>query len=112
MAHEAYKELVTSAHLIQAWAHKAWGLSGLGRFLLILWDFLNVYLQQDLVLGGCLQVSAEPRIGQSGCLGVVLGLHNEGQQAIVTSPVHQTISGLRSISHMWIPLNMFQGHSN
>ena len=87
MAHEAYKELVTSTHLIQVWSCESWGKSGLSRFWPNFQDFLNVHPLAGLGLGGCSQVSAELRVSQSGCLGVVLSPHDEGQQVIVTSGV-------------------------
>ena len=59
-------------------------------------------LSHDLVLGGHSLVSAEPRISQSGCSGVVINLYDEGQQFIVISMVHQSISGLCFISHRWL----------
>src|SRR5882724_6537856 len=77
MAHEAYKESVTLAHLIWVWECEAWGWSGLSRFWLILWDFLDVHPLAGLGFGRVFL-----SISQSGCLGVVLSLHNGGQWVI------------------------------
>ena len=52
LANKAHEGLVTLAHLVWVWEHKAWQWSGLDRFWMIFWDFLDVHPLAALGLGG------------------------------------------------------------
>ena len=44
LTNEAYKELVTLVHIVQAWACEAWWQLSLLGFWLTFWDLLNAHI--------------------------------------------------------------------
>ena len=100
LTNEAYKELVTSLHIIRAWMCRTCGGS-------VLWgsgcpsgtSFMHT-LWHDLALGESNELLAELRVGQSVWSAVASSPYDAGHLVRLTFWVHQLISGLCSTSHI------------